>query len=99
LKKIPGSITIRGIKWRVLTVDPADFDRIVGDSGFDSPGKKMQGFLDQDGEIIYLSDRLSRDVAANVFWHEVAHIIEWICGADWSESDIENIASILRELN
>jgi hypothetical protein len=98
MKKIPKSITIRGVKIQVKIMP--QLSEIATVAGWATPENKwsIQGFADTDTGIIYIDSGLSPAIRLNVFHHELAHFIEWFCGMDWTEPEVEGIASILKEI-
>jgi len=76
--KIPNSIIISGVKFKVNQLD------VIHDDVF--------GNYDLKEGVINLDKRLPEDVKIGVFFHEVLHLTSFFCETDMNEADTTRTA-------
>lgn len=78
--KIPVSIKINGIRYKVIIKNNIDFK-----------DGNVNGLCDIEKQIIYINKKLSKANKERVLWHEMAHA--WNIG--WGENTVDQIAGFV----
>lgn len=78
--KIPVSVKINGIRYKVIIKNNIDFK-----------DGNVNGLCDTEKQIIYINKKLSKANKERVLWHEMAHA--WNIG--WGENTVDQIAGFV----
>lgn len=96
--KIPPSITIRGVRYKVRCVSSVKKSWTQFGYTWDNR-ESVHGFVSFDQAVIVLDKHLCRDALEQCFWHEVAHVIVFNLGRTFSEGEIDSLGAMLREFS